>query len=197
LEETAQMKGTENVKGLKAKAKALEDSFFAKENERILQQLRAASKREEKKKEIREYLNIENEEIINALVDLEVEPETLVAFSLVPLVEVAWADGEIQPKERDAIIKAAVERGVEEGSPTCDLLRNWLQRKPDPKLLEVWKGYIKELKPSLGERSKALLREGTLGRARAIAEAAGGFLGVASISAAEKKMLDDLEWSFD
>jgi hypothetical protein len=191
------MKGTENVKGLKAKAKALEDSFFAKENERILQELRAAKALEEKKKEFREYLNIDNEEIINALVELEVEPETLIAFSLVPLVEVAWADGEIQPKERDAIIKAAIERGVEEGSPTCDLLRNWLQTKPDPKMLEVWKGYIEVLKDSLGKRSRAHLKSGTMGRARAIAEAAGGFLGVASISAAEKKMIEELEWSFD
>jgi len=191
------MKGTEHVKGLKAKAKALEDSFFAKENERILQELRAVRAREEKKKEFREYLNIDNEGIIDALVDLEVEPETLIAFSLVPLVEVAWADGEIQAKERDAIMKAAIEGGVEEGSPTCDLLRSWLQKKPDPKLLTVWKGYIEALKDSLGERSRAHLKSGTMGRARAIAEAAGGFLGVASISAAEKKMLEELEWSFD
>lgn len=191
------MKGTEHVKGLKAKAKALEDSFFAKENERILQELRAASVREEKRKEFREYLNIDNDEIIDALVELEVEPETLIAFSLVPLVEVAWADGEIQSKERDSIIKAAVERGVEEGSPTCDLLRNWLKVKPDPALLEVWKGYIEALKSSLGERSRAHLKSATMGRARAIAEAAGGFLGVASISAAEKKMLEELEWTFD
>ncbi len=191
------MKGTEHVKGLKAKAKALEDSFFARENERILQELRAAGAREEKKREFREYLNIDNDEIINALVDLEVEPETLIAFSLVPLVEVAWADGEIQAKERDAIINAAMERGVEEGSPTCDLLKNWLQTKPDPKLLEVWRGYIDELKPSLGERARAHLNSGTMGRARAIAEAAGGFLGVGSISAAERQMLDELEWAFD
>ena len=191
------MKGTENIKGLKAKAKALEDSFFAKENERILQELRAVKALEKKKQEFREYLNIENEEILDALVELEVEPETLIAFSLVPLVEVAWADGEIQPKERDAIIKAAIERGVEEGSPTCDLLRNWLQNKPDAKLLEVWKGYIEALKDSLGKRSRAHLKSGTMGRARAIAEAAGGFLGVASISAAERKMLEELEWSFD
>jgi hypothetical protein len=191
------MKGTEHVKGLKAKAKALEDSFFARENERILQELRAAGAREEKKREFREYLNIDNDEIINALVDLEVEPETLIAFSLVPLVEVAWADGEIQAKERDAIINAAMERGVEEGSPTCDLLKNWLQTKPDPKLLEVWRGYIDELKPSLGERARAHLKSGTMGRARAIAEAAGGFLGVGSISAAERQMLDELEWAFD
>jgi hypothetical protein len=191
------MKGTENVKGLKEKARALEDSFFAKENAKLLQQLREESVKEGKRKEFQEYLNIDNDEIIEALVELEVEPETLVAFSLVPLVEVAWADGQIQPKERDAIIKAAVERGVEEGSPTCDLLRNWLQTKPDPRLLEVWRGYIDELKESLGERSRAHLKSGTMGRAKAIAEAAGGFLGVASISAAEKQKLEELEWAFD
>jgi hypothetical protein len=191
------MKGTENVKGLKEKARALEDSFFARENAKLLQQLREESVKEGKRKEFQEYLNIDNDEIIEALVELEVEPETLVAFSLVPLVEVAWADGQIQPKERDAIIKAAVERGVEEGSPTCDLLRNWLQTKPDPRLLEVWRGYIDELKESLGERSRAHLKSGTMGRAKAIAEAAGGFLGVASISAAEKQKLEELEWAFD
>ena len=190
------MKHTDKVKGLKAKARALEDSFFAKENERILQELRAASAREEKKKEFREYLNVDNDEILDALVELAVEPETLVAFTLVPLVEVAWADGEIQPKERDAIIKAAVEQGVEDGSPTCALLRNWLTTKPDDELLETWKGYIQELGASLGDRSQDHMKSSVLGRARAIAEAAGGFLGVASISAAEKKMLDELERTF-
>jgi len=191
------MKYSENVKGLKATARALEDSFFAKENARVLQELRAASVREEKKKEFREYLNIESEDVLDALIDLEVEPETLVAFTLVPLVEVAWADGEIQPKEREAIIKAAMESGVEDGSPTCTLLRNWLQTPPDPVLLETWRGYIEELMISLGERARTHLKSSSIGRARAIAEAAGGFLGIGSISAAEKKKLEELEWAFE
>jgi hypothetical protein len=191
------MKYTDKVKGLKATARALEDSFFAKENERILQELRAASIREEKKKEIREYLDIENDEVLDALVELAVEPETLIAFTLVPLVEVAWADGEIQPKERDAIIKAAVERGVEENSPTARLLRNWLETPPNPQLLETWKSYIEALKESITEESWNEMKRTVMGRARTIAEAAGGFLGVASISAAEKKMLDELEWAFE
>jgi hypothetical protein len=191
------MKYSENVKGLKATARALEDSFFAKENARVLQELRAASVREEKKKEFREYLNIESEDVLDALIDLEVEPETLVAFTLVPLVEVAWADGEIQPKEREAILKAAMERGVEDGSPTCTLLRNWLQTPPDPVLLETWQGYMEELMASLGERARAHLKSASIGRARAVAEAAGGFLGIGSISAAEKKKLEELEWAFE
>ncbi len=191
------MKHTDKVPGLHAKARALTDSFFAEENARVLKQLREATAREEKKKEFREYLNIDNDEVLEALIELAVEPETLVAFTLVPLVEVAWADGEIQPKERDAILKAAIERGVAEGSPTHILLRNWLQTPPNPMLLETWKGYIEELMASLGDRTRAHMKTGVMGRARAIAEAAGGFLGVASISAAEKKMLDELEWSFE
>jgi hypothetical protein len=190
------MKYTDKVKGLKAKARALEDSFFAKENERILQELRAATAREEKKKEFREYLNVENEEVLDALVELAVEPETLVAFTLVPLVEVAWADGEIQAKERDAIIKAAIDQGVEENSPTAKLLTNWLRTPPDKQLLDIWKAYIEELQESLSANSSAHMKTSVMGRARAIAEAAGGFLGVASISAAEKKMLEELERAF-
>ena len=191
------MKYSENVKGLKATARALEDSFFAKENARVLQELRSASVREEKKKEFREYLNIESEEVLDALINLEVEPETLLAFTLVPLVEVAWADGEIQANEREAIIKAAMESGVEDGSPTCTLLRNWLQTPPDPVLIETWRGYIEELMNSLGERARAHLKSSSIGRARAVAEAAGGFLGIGSISAAEKKKLEELEWAFE
>ncbi len=190
------MKYTDKVRGLHEKAQALTDSFFAEENARILRELREATVREEKKKEFREYLNIDNDEVLEALVELSVEPETLVAFALVPLVEVAWADGEIQPKERDAIVSAAIEQGVSEGSPTHTLLKNWLQKPPNPKLLETWKGYIEELMSSLGDRSREHLKSGSLGRARAVAEAAGGFLGVASISAAEKKMLEELERAF-
>ena len=96
----------------------------------------------------------------------------------------------------EAIIRAAVERGVEEGSPTADLLRNWLTTKPDSKLLATWRGYIEELVGSLNEGSARELKSSVIGRARAVAEAAGGFLGVGSISAAEKTKLEELEWAF-
>lgn len=190
------MKHTDKVPGLHAKARALTDSFFAEQNARILEELRAAVVVEEKKKEFREYLNIENEEVLDALVELAIEPETLVAFTLIPLVEVAWADGEIQSKEQDAILKAAIEWGVEEDSPTHRLLRNWLQTPLDPKLFETWENYIRELNASIGDRTRVHVKTSILGRARSIAEAAGGFLGIASISEKEKAMLAKLEQVF-
>jgi len=72
-----------------------------------------------------------------------------------------------------------------------------LQTRPDPQLLETWMTYIEELKVSLSGETWAEMKKTVMGRARAIAEAAGGFLGVASISAAERKMLQELEWAFE
>ena len=182
--------------GLKLRAKELEEGFFVQENARLLAKLREEAAKEEKKKEFRTVLNVQNEELLDALIELGVEAETLVALSLVPLVEVAWADGAIQDKERAAILKAAEERGVTPGGATHDLLENWLKMKPRPELLEVWRGYTEELMASLQGAARDQLKSSSLGRARAVAEAAGGFLGLGSISAAEKKMLEQLERAF-
>ncbi len=182
--------------GLKLRAKELEEGFFVQENARLLAKLREEAAKEEKKKEFRTVLNVQNEELLDALIELGVEAETLVALSLVPLVEVAWADGTIQDKERAAILRAAEERGVTPGGATHDLLENWLKMKPRPELLEVWRGYTEELMASLQGTARDQLKSSSLGRARAVAEAAGGFLGLGSISAAEKKMLEQLERAF-
>jgi hypothetical protein len=191
------MKDTDKIPGLKAKAKALEDSFFAKENARLLEKLREDAAKEERRREFRAVLNVKSDELLDALVELGVAAETLVAFSLVPLVEVAWADGQIQSKEREAILKAAEEQGVSPASASHQLLENWLKTKPDDELLEVWKGYIGQLMESMSADAGAQLQTSSLNRARAVAEAAGGFLGLGSISAAEKAMLETLERAFD
>jgi hypothetical protein len=49
----------------------------------------------------------------------------------------------------------------------------------------------------LDEDTGAQLKNSVMGRARAVAEAAGGILGLASISSAEKQKLDELEWAFE
>ena len=183
--------------GLRAKAKALEDSFFAKENERLLVELREQAIRQEKRQTMRLVLELENDEILDRVMELELEPETFIAFGLVPLVEVAWADGQIQKDEREAILKAAMERGVDAESPTCRLLESWLTTQPAPELLETWKGYIEGLSESLSAASLDELKQRVMGRARAVAAAAGGFLGMATISKEEQTKLDELEAAFE
>ena len=181
-----------DVVGLRKYGKALEESFFEQENQRLLEKLREEAAREKKRATLREALKLDDA-VLDHLVELDLTPETIVAFSLVPLVEVAWADGEIQDRERDAILRAADSRGISAGSISHQLLGNWLRRQPTATLLEVWKHYAKALMAALDPDARRAMRERTIGGAQEVAEAAGGFLGIGSISAAEKAVLRDLE----
>jgi len=182
--------------GLRKQAKALEESFFEKKNRELLAKLRELGVRERKRELLREALKIEDEEVLDKMVELDLEPETLLALGLVPLIEVAWADGNIHSKEREAVLRAAEERGIEPESISHQLLENWLDQQPSPKLLEVWRHYAKTLAQSLGEEKGKLLAARLLDRARGVAEAAGGFLGLGAISPVEKAVLEDLEATF-
>jgi hypothetical protein len=179
--------------GLMKSARALEESFFARENEKRLKKMRAEARREEKRKQLREVLKIDDEQVLDRLVELEVGPETAMAFSVVPLVEVAWADGEISSKERRAVLRAAEERGIVPGTTPCQLLEDWLEHRPEAELMETWKGFMRSLMDSLDPDIADAVKERIINRTRAVAEAAGGFLGMGSISPTEQAVLDEME----
>jgi len=131
-------------------------------------------------------------------VALGLDGQTVAALGLVPLIEVAWADGRMEDAEHKAVLAAARERGIDDASPAGLLLDSWLSNSPPPRLLEVWTQYVKALSENLDAAERGTLRHDVIGRAREVAEAAGGFLGMGSkISQAEQKMLERLESAFD
>lgn len=176
---------------------ALEEEFFRKENARLAADLRLRRLTEESKSQMRAISGIEDEAVLDKLVDLGIGAETLAAMTLVPLVEVAWADAKMDAKEREAILKGAEAAGVERGTPAFALLEDWLVNRPPPRLLAAWRDYIGALcEEMLPENRKELKRE-VLARAKAVAEAAGGFLGMGSkMSAEEKQVYAILETAF-
>jgi hypothetical protein len=178
---------------LKKEAKDLEEVFFAKENERLLRELRAKAKVDEKRKALSAVVKAKDPAIIDHLLELGVGPESVLAVSIVPLAAVSWADGRLEDNERKAILKAASERGVEPGSANYTMLELWLKEKPNQRLMDAWKKYARDIWEQLTVHERVLMRESIVGEAREIAEAAGGFLGVQSISPAEKALLEELE----
>lgn len=183
--------------GLRQSGKALEDSFFAMENARLLEKLKKKESEAAKRQAFKDIANIENEALIEALIELDIKPHAMAALSIVPLVAVAWADGEIQAKERKAILKAAAEGGIDAGSENFVLLENWLNHRPDRGLLETWKEYAHAIEERLDSVVGNELRERLMTRTTAIAKAAGGFLGLGAISRAEQAILDELEHALE
>ncbi len=177
--------------------KALEESFFAKENQKLRARLSAQKATREAREALSQACGISDEAVLDRLVKLGVAPETLAALSLVPLIEVAWADGKLDDKEREAVLAGASSSGVSEDSPARELLEGWLARKPAAALREAWDAYITELVATLSPDERQALKRELLGRARAVAEAAGGLLGLGSISKEEAAVLDRLENIFE
>jgi len=173
--------------------KGLEDAFFAKENARLLQQMRDNAKQQERRAAMREVVRVNDDALIDNLIALGLEPGTVLALQLVPLAAVAWADGQIEPRERDAVLKAAAAQGIATDSVAGQLLNNWLVQQPGAELVDAWKRQMRALLPLLSPNEREQIRASALERARSVAEAAGGFLGLTSrISPQEKAVLDGL-----
>ena len=104
----------------------LTDEFFRSHDEVLLDRMRKTRRSTEMKAVLAEVAGIRDDHLLQKLVDLEVSPETVAAIALVPLVEVAWADGTVDAKEREAVLAAAAAQGMAAGSLEYDLLATWL-----------------------------------------------------------------------
>ena len=130
---------------------------------------------------------------IQHLLALDISDESLAALSLIPLVEVAWADGSIDRKEKDAIVTAARNLAPAHDTATCELLDHWLTHRPDGVVLEAWHRYVGAYTQTLGAIARDAFKQQLLYAARTVAESAGGVLGRGNrVSKLERLVLEDL-----
>lgn len=183
---------------LRERERALENVFFARQDEALLQKMREADRNTSRKAALAAASGVSNDAVLDQLAALNMEPQTLAALAMVPVVLVAWADGTLDPKERAAIHDAAREAGVSRSAEARALLDAWLSAPPSRELAEAWRSYVHAVAAKLTLDARATLRRETLERARRVAEAAGGFLGLGSrISEAEARMIETLGQAFD
>jgi hypothetical protein len=172
---------------------AMIDAIFAEQDQKLVEQMRQRAREKATKEALAETSGITDETLLDKLIELEINPGTFRALALIPLIEVAWADNRMEPEEREAILRAANESGIVTGSEGYQLLENWLNTRPPESLLETWMRYTSSIASTLDEKQKQELKDELLGKARDVAAAAGGFLGLTSkISAVEQTMLDRL-----
>jgi len=176
------------------RGKALEDMFFAKENEKYRQAQQEEEEAQNRKEALSASSGITDDAVLEQLVALEIHSDTLAALALVPLVEVAWADGTMDDKERSAILSAAEDSGL--SSDSAALLDGWLDRQPGSEVLSAWKDYVAALTSTMDSVTKDKLKQELLRRARTVAESAGGILGIGKISSEEEDKLEELARAF-
>jgi len=171
----------------------LEEVFFAEKHARQLDELRKQAEHKDRREALRKVVRIQDDQFLDRLIAMGIRPERAMVLRLIPLIFVAWADGSVDERERNAILDAAGKQGLAAEDLAQELLGDWLERRPDPKLLDTWKAYIREIWKQFTPDEQLQMRANLLASTREVAEAAGGFLGIASISSAEREVLDDLE----
>jgi hypothetical protein len=178
--------------------KALEEAFFAKQNAQLLERMKTEKEALAAKEALAKISGIESDEVLDKLCGLGIEADAWAAVLLVPLVEVAWADGRVEDSERQAVLSAAEANGIDVESPSRALLENWLDQRQGDRLFEVWQAFISGLCAALEPAERDTLKTQVIGRARDVAEAAGGFLGFGNkTSAVEEAVLTKLSNAFE
>ena len=175
---------------------SLEDAFFFEQDRTLINRQTDLHKMAESKESLGTVSGITNDAILERLVNLNVRPESLAALALFPLVEVVWADGEVDDKERMMVLAHATSQGIVLGSSEYGVLERWLAHRPEASLLSAWQHYVHGLCECLSRSDRDTLKEELMLNARKAAEASGGFLGLGKISSEEEQVLTKLESSF-
>lgn len=182
---------------LSERGRSMEEEFFRREDAKLIEKLRALKDAATTRESLSKATGITNAAVLDKLVALKIGGETAAALSVLPFVEVAWADGSIDAKERAALVAHARTKGFAPGSREYALLEMWLDQRPAPRFFDAWTHLVHGLCEHLNSKEVAQLRTTLVDRARSVAEASGGVLGLGKVSASEAAMIKKLEGVFD
>ena len=180
---------------LKDRENALEEEFFRRQNAETVERMRAAREQTDLHAAMAAASGISDKPLLDRLIAQGLTPASLVALALAPLVAVAWADRKLEDKERHAVLEEAGKAGLTSSTPGYEILEGWLHDAPPSSLMDTWAEYAQNLSSSMEAGDRTRFREALLGRARAVATAAGGgFAGLGSkVSDAEAAILQRVE----
>jgi hypothetical protein len=114
---------------------AQEDAYFRNKEAELLDRRRRQAELEAEVRRIGESIGAVDQRVLQGLLDLGYTRDTVVLLPLVPVVQIAWANGEVSSREAKRIRELALLRGLGEGTPAFKLLASWLVRKPSEEFL--------------------------------------------------------------
>lgn len=181
-----------NDEALPGRRRALEEQYFQKREQELIEKLRKRAEEAAGRRRLAEKTGLADEEILQDLQALGYTPETVMLLHLVPLVQVAWAEGSVSDGERDLIIQAARVRGVEPGSAADRQLAEWLATRPSDAFFDRTLRAIQAMLQSRPPEEREASRRDLLAYCSAIASASGGILGFGRVSEDERQLLTRL-----
>jgi hypothetical protein len=166
-----------------------EEEYFRRKEQELIEKLQQRGREEATRRQMAERTGVADEEVLRNLQELGFTPDTVMLLHLVPLLQMAWAEGGVSDRERDLIIEAARAHGIEKGSAADQQLTTWLAHPPSDAMFERALGAVAAILQARTSDERESSQRDLVSRLTSVASASGGILGFGKISAEEQQVL--------
>ena len=172
------------------RGRSLEDDYFRKKDRELIEKIQKAAAAEQARTDLGRAVGLQDPALIQELLDLGFTPETVSLLPLMPILQMAWAEGGITPPERDLIVRFARSRGIDAGSAADQQLTSWMAHRPSEDVFARASRLIRATLDSGG--GAGLNPDDLVAYCESIASASGGVFGIGRISAEERTLLSNI-----
>jgi hypothetical protein len=166
-----------------------EDEYFRRQEQEVIEKLKQRGRDEATRRQLAERTGLADEDVLKDLMALGYTPETVMLLHLVPLVQMAWAEGSVSDRERELIVEAARARGIDAGSAADAQLTSWLTTRPSEALFDQTLRAIRTILEAGPADAREAGQRDLLAHLTSIASASGGILGFGKVSPQEQEVL--------
>jgi hypothetical protein len=164
---------------------AHEEEYFQRQNQELVAKLRERLATEKAAAGIGEASGVTDEALLEHLAKLGVTRETVPVLRLMPLLQVAWADGEIQDEERALLLGAADDAQLD--GKAREAFEAMIEKRPDPIYFEAALGFIRSLLLAMPEEQAEKAKGDLTSLSETIANATGGWFGIFGNKSSEEE----------
>jgi len=169
------------------RGRSFEEEYFRKKDRELIEKMRQAAAAAQARAELGAKTGLTDPQLLEELQALGFTPETVALLPLVPLIQVAWAEGGVTAAERTLIVQLARARGISEGSAADLQLADWLNRRPSEDVFTRATRLISAMLTT--PAAQQLTVEDLVRQCESIATASGGIFGIKKISTEERQLL--------
>jgi hypothetical protein len=182
----------EEKDGITSDVRAREEEYFRRKDRELIERMRQAAAADQARQELETRSGIRDPGLLQELEALGFTPDTVSLLPLVPIVQVAWAEGGITQDERRLILQFARERGINDGSAADKQLAAWLENRPSDDVFGRAGRLIRAMldDPASG---RTIAADDLIHHCEEIAAASGGVMGFRKISGEERALLGQIE----
>ena len=170
-----------------------EEDYFRRQDQELIEKMRRAAAADEARRALGAASGIQDPGLLREVEQLGFSAETVSLLPLVPILQVAWAEGGISADEQKLIVDLARQRGIASGTPADAQLQEWLANRPSSDVFSRAGRLISAMLTAGSATVQDLSADDLVKYCESIAAASGGILGLGKVSAGERAAIEQIQ----